>query len=219
MATADSSTIVGVFEDRAFAQRAIDELRFAGFRDDQIGFAARHETIGDLGIDEKTVETEEDAAKGAVAGGLVGGTIGAVAALLIPGIGPVLAGGILLTTLGGAAVGAAAGGLIGALVGLGVPEEEAHRYHREFEVGRIIVTVQAGDHQKEALDILRRNGALEANSSFGQPVDPDFIARASASDIDSRPQEKINEPFTDNSFFAQPPEHDLHDPRLGGPHA
>ena len=197
MATDDRSTVVGVFEDRALAQRAIDELRFAGFTDDQIGYAVRNETVEEGNPatgGEVEHDTRENTTKGVVAGGIVGGALGAAAALLIPGIGPVLAGGILLGILGGAAVGGAAGGIIDALMSMGIPEEEAQRYQRHFDVGRIIVTVRTDGHQKEALDILRRNGALEANERFGQSVDPDFIASSRASDIDTRPQQLTKSP-------------------------
>ena len=220
MATDDRSTVVGVFEDRALAQRAIDELRFAGFTDDQIGYAVRNETVeeGNSATGEVEHDTRENTTKGVVAGGIVGGALGAAAALLIPGIGPVLAGGILLGILGGAAVGGAAGGIIGALMSMGIPEEEAQRYQRHFDVGRIIVTVRTDGHQKEALDILRRNGALEANERFGQSVDPDFIASSRASNIETRPQEPVADTSTDDSFFTQPSEPGtIDDPRLRGP--
>ena len=206
MATDDRSTVVGVFEDRALAQRAIDELRFAGFTDDQIGYAVRNETVeeGNSATGEVEHDTRENTTKGVVAGGIVGGALGAAAALLIPGIGPVLAG--------------AAGGIIGALMSIGIPEEEAQRYQRHFDVGRIIVTVRTDGHQKEALDILRRNGALEANERFGQSVDPDFIASSRASYIDTRPQEPVADTSTDDSFFTEPSEPGtIDDPRMRGP--
>src|SRR4051812_45369918 len=41
MATTKRSTVVGVFEDRQQADRAVAELRQSGFRDDQIGLAMR----------------------------------------------------------------------------------------------------------------------------------------------------------------------------------
>ena len=50
---AQQSTIVGVFDDRLQADRAVDELRRAGFRDDQIGVAMRH--------DAESVVTDADA--------------------------------------------------------------------------------------------------------------------------------------------------------------
>jgi uncharacterized protein (TIGR02271 family) len=150
------------------AERAVEQLKNAGFRDDQIGFVARDQGAGQgttaTGETAETGTTGERAAAGAVGGGILGGIIGAAAALLIPGIGPVVAGGILATTLAGAAVGAAAGGLLGALTKMGVPEEEARYYESEFQAGRTIVTVQPDGRQQEALDILRRNGAYDATT-------------------------------------------------------
>lgn len=51
-----------------------------------------------------------------------------IGSLLIPGIGPVIAGGVLGATLVGAGVGAAAGGPIGLLTEMGVPEVEARHF-------------------------------------------------------------------------------------------
>jgi hypothetical protein len=79
-------------------------------------------------------------------------------------VGPLIAGGILAVTLGGAAAGAAAGGLLGALAEMGVPEEEARYYHGEYEAGRILVTVRADGRYDEAWDILRAAGAYDIRS-------------------------------------------------------
>jgi uncharacterized protein (TIGR02271 family) len=164
--TTGRSAVVGVFRDRSEAEKAVEELKRAGFRDDQIGFVTRRDDgAGTAGTatDRDTAGTDRTtgAATGAVAGGVLGAVIGAGAALLIPGIGPVLAGGILAAALGGAAIGAAAGGLIGALTGLGIPEEEAEYYNTEFESGRTIVTVKADGRYQEAYDILHRFGAYD----------------------------------------------------------
>jgi len=170
MATNQQQVVVGVFQDRSLAERAVDDLKQAGFREDQIGFAVR----GDETVEGTTTETAGDASggavTGAVSGGLLGGIVGAAAALLIPGIGPVIAGGILGAALTGAAVGAATGGLLGALTNLGVPEEEAQYYQSEFEAGRTIVTLKPDDamQQQEAMTILRRNGAYDAGTQDAQ---------------------------------------------------
>ena len=37
------STVVGVFQDRQHAEKAVSELLAAGFRKDQIGVAMRHD--------------------------------------------------------------------------------------------------------------------------------------------------------------------------------
>lgn len=163
--------VVGVFQDRDNAERAINDLHNAGFNDKQIGFVVRqgNRTEGNIAPANTTDVNAAPPSGGAVAGGVVaggviGGIIGAGAALLIPGIGPAVAGGILAATLGGAAIGAAAGGIIGALTSMGVPEEEARYYQGEFEQGRTLVTVQAGNRSQEAMDILRRNGAYDAGT-------------------------------------------------------
>src|SRR5689334_19311366 len=123
----DQQVVVGVFEDQTMAERAVDALENAGFNSDQIGFVRRDQAAGTDGHDAAVAEGANDTAggavTGAVSGGILGGILGAAAALLIPGIGPVVAGGILATTLTGAAVGAAAGGLLGGLTKMGVPEE------------------------------------------------------------------------------------------------
>ncbi len=206
MTTTDRSTLVGVFEDRAFAERALDELHQAGFSSEQVGFAVRKGTVHE-GAEPETA-TAPAAATGAVSGGVIGGLVSAAVTLLIPGFGPAIAGGILVATLSGIALGAVAGGFLGALIAFGVPEEEAYYYQREFEAGRIIITVRAGDRVKDALDILRRNGALEANSRFGQPVDPDSIASSSVEDEVTRKYAKPAQPAEPDpnadSFFEQP---------------
>ena len=167
MTMTDRSTVVGVFELRSEADAAIYELQRAGFRDDQIGFIVRNEDTGTPA----TVEdgnTTPGAAVGAVSGGIIGGVVGAAAALLIPGIGPAIAGGILVAVLGGAAIGAAAGGIVGALIGMGVPEEEAHYYAGEFHSGRTLVTVRADGRQQEAINILHHYGGYDAGTRLGQ---------------------------------------------------
>src|SRR5436309_3575574 len=161
MAMTQSTVAVGVFADLVQARQAIDDLRRAGFNDDEIGFLTR------AGTTEPENEQGARIATDAVGGGLVGGTIGAVAALLIPGFGPAIAGGILIATLSGAAIGAAAGSIIGSLTGMGVPEEHARFYQKELEAGRPIVTVKSASGHDEAVAILRRNGSYDATTQSG----------------------------------------------------
>jgi len=147
-----------------------------GFSDDAIGFAWRK---GDApeGVAEHTDETDK-AGKGLATGAVVGGIIGAAAALLIPGVGPVIAGGLLAPAFGagataagaaatGAAVGAATGGLIGVFTGMGIPEDEARYYENEFHQGRIVLTVRTDGRYEEARSILRRYGAYDVESRSG----------------------------------------------------
>jgi len=166
------SVVVGVFEDRRQADKAVSELRQAGFRDDQIGVAMRHAegTTSDATGTETGTHVEE----GALTGVLAGLGLGALAGLgvlsgVIPVIGPAIAAGTLGVILSNAALGAGVIGLAGALVGAGVPEDEATYYQGEFESGRTIVTVHANGRADEATAILRRLGAYDM-SSRGEAV-------------------------------------------------
>jgi hypothetical protein len=172
MTTAAHGTIVGVFEDHAPAKAAVDELRAAGFGYDHIGMALREvpEVEDVAALAESSGAIEAGAKRSMLAGGLLGGLLGAAASFLIPGIGPVVAGGLLVGVGTGIVVGAAAGGLVGGLTGLGLPEEEAHYYDQEFRLGRVVVTVRAGDRFAEAQEILRKHGAYDIANPKTSPA-------------------------------------------------
>ena len=158
----DRETAVGVFHSHAEAQKAVNELKAAGFDDDQIGIASQDQ---EGTYAEQTHETMAE--EGAVAGAATGLGAGAlwglgIVAGALPAIGPVIAGGALAAVAASAAGAAAAGGVVGALVGLGIPEEEAEYYHGEFESGRTIVTVKCGTARwNEAHQILDSANAYD----------------------------------------------------------
>ena len=172
------TTIAGLFGEREAAVAAINDLKDAGFRPDDVGVAMRDRTEqGDL-AEETGTKAAEGATAGALGGGLLGGLVGflvGVGALAIPGIGPVVAGGALATAFGlgggtavaGAGIGAAAGGITGALVGMGIPDAEAKHFEAGFQAGGVLVTVNAGARAMEALAILERHGADTGPGSLG----------------------------------------------------
>jgi hypothetical protein len=175
-------TIAGLFHDREGAERAINDLKDAGFSPDQVGVAMRDRDEQGKLIEDTGTKAAEGAVAGAVGGGLLGGLVGflvGIGALAIPGIGPVLAGGALATAFGlgggtavaGAGIGAAAGGIAGALVGMGIPEEEAKHFESGFRAGGVLVTVNAGPRTMDALAILERNGADTGPGSVGSRGD------------------------------------------------
>jgi hypothetical protein len=169
--------VVALFEQRAEAEDAIRDLKNAGFSNEQIGAATQdtiaagtgrrqlgsHEASTAEGDPEKVVDETptglaEGTAAGALTGGVIGGLVGLISSLLIPGVGPLILGGVLASTLLGMGVGAAAGGFIGALVGMGVPEEDARYFDAGLRQGRTLVTVSNTDNTAEALTILERHG-------------------------------------------------------------
>lgn len=172
-------TIAALFQNREDAESAINALKSAGFRGDQIGVALRDRTVQGQLIEDTGTKAAEGAVTGAVGGGLLGGAVGflvGIGALAIPGIGSVISAGVLTAALGtagatavaGAGVGAVAGGVVGGLIGLGIPETEARYFDTGLRQGATLVTVNAGPRLMEAVQILQQYGGdmgVQANSS------------------------------------------------------
>jgi hypothetical protein len=170
--TEQRTTLVCVFEDRYEAERAVDELETAGFRHDELGYAIRGEDAVRGGMITDTVGAKDGrgAATGAITGGVVGGVLAAAVALVLPGVGPVLAGGVLASFFGGAIAGTAVGGILGAMRGLEISEDEAKFFETKFHEGKAIVAVKPGNRATEAAEILRRHGGYDLHSQQGSPI-------------------------------------------------
>jgi hypothetical protein len=98
------------------------------------------------------------AAVGAGLGGLTGLLVG-VAALAVPGVGPVIAAGPLAGALGGFLAGSATGGVIGAISTLGVPEEYAREYAARLQQGQTLIAVRTDDITRDLIErVLIANG-------------------------------------------------------------
>ena len=161
------STSVGVFKTREAADRAIADLRAAGYRDDQIGLVGKDERGNTVRTDAAGKnKAAEGAAIGAAAGAAGGAAVGAgILAGVIPVIGPVLAIGTLGTILVNAAGGAAIAGLAGALVGWGVPEEDAKYYEGEVKAGRYLVTADCSDRTDDPDEVFSQHGGYSRRTA------------------------------------------------------
>ena len=167
MSIATCSTVVGVFNERHEADRAIDDLVKAGFRNDQIGVVTRDAQGKTAFKNQGEAETHagSGASVGVAAGAGIGGLVGlGVLAGVIPVIGPAIAAGTLATILTNVAGGAAIAGLSGALIGWGIPEEHAKYYDGQLQAGRIVVTVHAEDRCDSARTILENHGGYNHES-------------------------------------------------------
>jgi hypothetical protein len=110
---------------------------------------------------ESSVSTEAAAASSASFGGGMG-IVATLAALAIPGVGPILALGPLMTIVAGLGVGAAAGGLIGALKHMGVSHEDAPFYEEAVRRGAVMVTADVSEPlEEQASGIMRSHGARD----------------------------------------------------------
>ena len=138
---------IGTFPNRQQAETALNQLRDSGFSMDSVSILAKDtgesdQIAGTDVTDRGETEAQEGAGIGATTGTVLGGLGGLLVgleALIIPGIGPFIAGGAIATTLAGAGLGAAAGGIVGALTGLGIPEEEAKAYSERVSRGDYLV--------------------------------------------------------------------------------
>jgi hypothetical protein len=165
-----NTTAYGIYGSRSEVEAAIDRFRNEGFRLADISVLFP-ENIGnkDLAV-EKDNKMPEGAAVGASSGGLLGGILGLLAGagtFAIPGIGPFIAAGPLMTTLSGIAAGGFAGGLTGAMIGAGIPEYEAKRYAGRIDKGGILMSVHCDDSEwtAKAKDLLCSTGAEDVSST------------------------------------------------------
>lgn len=151
-----SKVVVGVFHDRTRAEQALQSLKEDGLEQD-ISLVARDE--GQEGSGEAL--GGQDLSEGTFAGGTLGGIAGLLAgmgALLIPGIGPVVAAGPIAAAL----TGVVTGGIAGGLIDLGLPEERGEYFEEQVRQGGILVSMKAEDDRvEEAASVLRRHGASD----------------------------------------------------------
>jgi hypothetical protein len=150
--------------DQAQAERIIDDLKAAGFSNNDISALLPDKGSTREFAHEKGTKAPEGALTGAGSGGVLGGVLGwlaGIGALAIPGLGPFIAAGPIMAALSGAAIGATAGGVVGALVGMGIPEFQAKRYESRLREGRILLSVHSenSDETKRAKEIFERAGA------------------------------------------------------------
>ena len=152
--------VAALFESQADAEEAIQDLKDAGFPKQSIGVvlrdpAYRHGSPHQAHVSQLPVEP---AAAACVGGGILGGVVGLVAgvgALALPGMGPVIAGGMLTAWLAGDDRGAAARGVLGTLIGLGIPDRTAPYFEDGVRQGSVLVVVESGSRGDAARDILR----------------------------------------------------------------
>jgi len=165
-------TVAGVFNSRQDAERAIQGLRSAGIVQDRVAFLIPGTTDRAVEAAVPTTETEQPG-MGTAMGGTVGGGIGvaggaslgaAAASLLVPGVGPVIAGGIIgaaLLGIGGAATGAAAGAALEKSLADGIPHDELYVYEDALRKGRSVVIAFVDDTESAEVghNVLAQAGA------------------------------------------------------------
>jgi hypothetical protein len=166
--------ISGVFESRKDAQKAVDELRKAGIPDNRIGLVTPGADGDQLEAGLPVTDTERPGmgkAMGAAVGGAMGAAGGATlglaaASLAVPGVGPLLAFGMVgaaLLGVVGATAGAAVGDTVEGELGEGVPHEDIYLYEDALRHGHsvIIAYTETDEETDKAEEVLTGYGAMD----------------------------------------------------------
>ena len=172
-----TATISRLYNDYADAREAVRNLEAAGVEHNDINIIAsnadnwysssdrkgdKRETFPDRDLDGKD-DRAEAAGTGAGVGAAVGGTAGLLAGLglmAIPGVGPVVAAGWLVSTLAGAAAGGVAGSVVGALTQAGISKEDADIYAEGLRRGGAVVSARVTDADAPRLQAIMDRSAV-----------------------------------------------------------
>jgi hypothetical protein len=163
---ATNIAVYGLYDDHIQVEKAVDSLKAAGFRNTDISVLFPEQAGSKSFAHEKSTKLPEGAAAGGASGSVIGGALGwlvGIGSLAIPGVGPFIAAGPLVSALAGAGVGGSVGWLAGALVGMGIPEYEAKLYEKRVKEGAILLTVHSDNTEwkKRAKAILESSGARD----------------------------------------------------------
>jgi hypothetical protein len=166
-------TISRLYDDYETAARVYNDLNDAGLSKSDISIVANNsdnwydENRREPGRIDRDGDGTDDRAEGAAAGAGIGGTIGGVAGLLaglglmaIPGLGPVVAAGWLVSTAALAVAGGATGGIIGALTQSGVDEDDAHAYAEGVRRGGTLVTARVNEVDRMRFEAIMDRSAV-----------------------------------------------------------
>ena len=163
-----------VFDSQDEAQRAVEQLRSAGIDDAKLSLIAQsgRTTTTTAGDGEVVDEEQGSILRGILGGGALGAGLG-IAALAIPGVGPLVAAGAIASSAipGAAAIGAAIGATAGTLNEVlnshGVSEEDSAYYGDRIQQGSTFVSVdtsESGVDASRAQEILYSCGGHSASS-------------------------------------------------------
>ena len=164
--------VTGIYRSRRDAEEAVRQLQGVGIAKNRLSLLTPNERGQRVEGVVPTTDSEEPGmgrAMGAAVGGAMGAAGGATlglaaASLAVPGVGPVLAFGLLGAALlgaGGAVAGAAVGDSIEEGLGEGVPHEDVYLYEDALRHGHSVVIAYAADDDQadRARDVIAQTGS------------------------------------------------------------
>lgn len=162
-----SNNCVAIYEDHQHAEHAVKELQKAGFDMKKLSIVGHdyHSEEHIVGYYNTGDRVRYWGKLGAFWGGIWGMLFGS-AALAIPGVGPIVVGGALVTALVGALEGAALGGGLSALgaglVSLGVPKDSTLKYETAVKASNFVLIVHGTKEEAEsASEVLGTTQAID----------------------------------------------------------
>lgn len=168
----DGRVVSAVFDSDEEARAAVAELRSSGVDDASLSLITQKRgTTTTANADGDVVDEDHgNFLRGILGGGALGAGLG-VAALAIPGVGPLIAAGAIAASAvpGAMAIGAAAGAALGslneALKEHGVSDEDVSYYGNHMPNGGVLVTVRTQGSEtsvSQVQEILYSNGGHNA---------------------------------------------------------
>jgi uncharacterized membrane protein len=163
-----SKTVVGVFDNHDYAEKAAREVKSQGLRTEDISIIARQRD-DDAGRSGTATNTgghgvNDNISDGVVTGGVLGGLAGLLigaGSMIIPGLGIIAAAGPITGLLSGAVT----GGVVGGLVDLGIPENRSRQYESEVKAGKVLFSMRTDEDKIDRIaTILKHNGAMSVDT-------------------------------------------------------
>lgn len=199
--------VTGTFDTRLKAEGVVRQAHSLGIRNDRIALLTPDMSEAQIERSVSTTETEAPG-EGKALGGVVGGAMGvagggslaaAAISLFVPGVGPVIAGGLIGAAIigaGGTAAGMAVGEALDQSLVEGLPSDELYVYENELRHGRSVVIVFTEEEESVAAvrNILEDNGATnidEARESWWSELRAAEEANYNSSDRDFSRDEAI----------------------------
>jgi hypothetical protein len=166
-------TISRLYNNYDDARAAVRDLEAAGVGHNDISILASNadnwysDDRKDGTYPDRDLDGKDDRAEAAGTGAGVGAAVGGAAGLLtglglmaIPGVGPVVAAGWLVSTLAGAAAGGVTGGVLGALTQAGISKEDAEVYAEGLRRGGAVVSARVADADAVRLQAVMDRSAV-----------------------------------------------------------
>ncbi|MBA1159313.1 DUF1269 domain-containing protein [Microvirga mediterraneensis] len=159
-------TIAALFDEFETAAAAVRHLERNGPRQIEVSIIANNQDERSSQAMTRLANSSDDKDDvGTTVGAILGGSAGLLAGLalmLLPGVGPVLGAGAVLTPLIGGGAGAAFGALAGSLVDAGIGVDWAKAYEEGVRRGGTLVVVRTSeDNVEEVVQLLDQAGAID----------------------------------------------------------